>query len=99
VEQFLTIEIFGQPYTLKTASEGSKGKEIADFLVREVSEIEARYSGKSTTVDRTSILLLAALNIAHKNFELRKGYSDTLKEISERFELLSVKLDNALPAA
>jgi cell division protein ZapA (FtsZ GTPase activity inhibitor) len=99
VEQFLTIEIFGQPYTLKTDSDGLKGKEIADLLVREVTEIEARYSGKSTTVDKTSILLLAALNIAHKNFELRKSYSEALKEISDRSELLIVELENALPSA
>jgi hypothetical protein len=40
LEHFVTIELFGQPYTFKSDAEASKAKEVADLLLQEVAKIQ-----------------------------------------------------------
>jgi len=94
LEQLVTIELFGQPYTFKAQSDVSNAKEVADHLVKEVTRIETQYSSKSS-VNKLATLILAALNIANENIKLKKGHSDLLKDISKR----SVNLIHMLDAA
>jgi cell division protein ZapA (FtsZ GTPase activity inhibitor) len=95
LEQLVTIELFGQPYTFKTESDVNDPKEVADFLVREVSKIETQHSSKSPNVNKIATLILAALNIANENIELKNRHSDLLRDVSNR----SSSLINALDAA
>ena len=95
MEQLVTIELFGQPYTFKTESDASKAKEVADYLVEEVARIETQHSTISSNVTKLTTLILAALNIANENFELNKKHSDLLKDISKRSTNLIRALDTA----
>ena len=95
MEQLVTIELFGQPYTFKTESDANKAKEVADYLVKEVTRIETQHSKISSDVTKLTTLILAALNIANENIELKKNHSDLLKNISIR----STNLIRALEAA
>ncbi len=95
MEQLVTIELFGQPYTFKTESDVSKAKEVADYLVKEVARIEIQHSKISSNVTKLNTLILAALNISNENIELKKTHSDLLKDISTR----SANLIRALDAA
>ena len=70
MEQLVTIELFGQPYTFKAQSDVSNAKEVADHLVKEVTKIETQYSSKSS-VNKLATLILAALNIANENIKLK----------------------------
>lgn len=90
LEQLVTIELFGQPYTFKVEEESSKAKEVADLLVNEVTKVEL--STKSSTITKQTILILAALNIASENYKLKKIYSD----MSERSANLIRELDMCL---
>jgi cell division protein ZapA (FtsZ GTPase activity inhibitor) len=45
LEQLVTIELFGKPYTFKAKSEVKKAKEVADLLAKEVSRVESQKSG------------------------------------------------------
>jgi cell division protein ZapA (FtsZ GTPase activity inhibitor) len=94
LEQLVTIEIFGQPYTFKTDSDVVNAKEVADYLVQEVTKIETQDSSKSS-VTKFATLLLAALNIANENIEMKKKYSDLLKNFSKRSMNLIRTLDTA----
>lgn len=94
MEQLVTIEIFGQPYTFKTDSDVVNAKEVADYLVQEVTKIETQDSSKSS-VTKFTTLLLAALNIANENIEMKKKYSDLLKNFSKRSMNLIRTLDTA----
>ncbi|MDM8521985.1 cell division protein ZapA [Desulfococcaceae bacterium HSG8] len=96
MEQFVTIELFGQPYTFKAEAEASEAKEVADFLVREVDKLEIRLSGKSPTITKQTILILAALNIASEHYNLKKEHSDLLRVISERSKNLICAVDRYL---
>ena len=94
MEQLVKIELFGQPYTFKTESGATNAKEVADYLVKEVAKIETQHLSKSS-VTKLTTLILAALNIANENIELKKNHSDLLKNISIR----STNLIRALEAA
>ncbi|OQX27733.1 MAG: hypothetical protein BWK80_03870 [Desulfobacteraceae bacterium IS3] len=96
LEQLVTIELFGQSYTFGAETEISKAEEVADLLVKEVARIEGQLSAKSSTIPRQTILILAALNIAGENYELKKKYSERLKNISERSANLIQAIDMCL---
>ena len=95
MEQLVTIELFGQPYTFKAQSDVGNAKEVADHLVKEVTKIETQYSGKSS-VNKLATLILAALNIANENIKLKKSHSDLLMDISEKSANLIHTLDAAV---
>lgn len=93
LENYITIELFGQPYTFKAEVEVSKAKEIADFLMREVSKVEDQLSKTTKNITKQTILILAALNIASENLELKKNHLNFLQKISERTSNLIQALD------
>ena len=95
MEQLVTIELFGQPYTFKAQSDVSNAKEVADHLVKEVTKIETQYSGQSP-VNKLATLILAALNIANENIKLKKSHSDLLEDISKKSANLIHLLDAAV---
>jgi len=94
LEQLVTIELFGQPYTFRAESNVTHAKEVADCLVKEVARIEKINPNQSSGTKLTT-LLLAALNIANENVELKKSHSDLLSNISKR----SANLIHALGVA
>ena len=93
MEQLVTIELFGQPYTFKTQSELSQAKEVADFLVKEVSKVSDYYPNKSAKMNHVTIMILAALNIAQEYLELERNRSNFINTVSERSAELLRKLD------
>ena len=96
MEQLVTIEIFGRPYTFKAESEATKAKEVVDFLKREITKVETQQSGKSPGITKLAILILAALNIANENFDLKTNHSELFEQISERSARLNRRLDDCL---
>ena len=96
MEQLVTIELFGKPYTFKAESEVKKAKEVADFLAKEVSRVESQQSGESSTASDLTTLLLAALNIAYQNMELEGNYSKFMQDIAERSAKLIRKMDECV---
>ncbi len=96
MEQLVTIELFGKPYTFKAKSEVKKAKDVADFLAKEVSRVESQQSGESSTASDLTTLLLAALNIAYQNMELEGNYSKFMQDIAERSAKLIRKMDECV---
>ena len=66
MEQLVTIELFGQPYTFKTQGELGRAKEVADFLVREVTRVASQQPNQSARMNQVTIKILTALNIAQE---------------------------------
>ena len=94
-EPVVTIEIFGQPYTFKADADALMAKEVADFLVKEVNRVEVEMSSTSASITKKAILILAALNIANENFELKRNQSHILRHIAQRSRNLIRTLDSA----
>ena len=84
MDQLVTIELFGRPFTFKADKDVSTAKEVADFLVQEVSKIEDQLSNKSSTINKQAVLILAALNIANEYFKCKQNHKDLLEIVSDR---------------
>ena len=95
MEQLVTIELFGQPFTFKTEADITDAKEVADYLVKEVAKVETPHSSQSS-VTKFATLILAALNIANENIEQKRKNSDLLIHISKKSANLIRELDAAL---
>ena len=96
MEQLVTIELFGRKHTFKAESDVQQAKEIAEVLVKEVSRVESRQSGKSSMESNLATLMLAALNIAHQNLELENRHKAFAQDFSERSRQLIRQLDDCV---
>ena len=94
--ELITIELFGYPFTFQADSNIARAKEIAEYLAKEVSNLEKEISSKSSHVDQKAILILAALNITGKYFEYRQKHDDLLHQMALRSKDLLNQLDAGL---
>lgn len=93
VEPTVTIELFGQPYTFRVQTEIGKAREIADLYAQEVAKVQSQQIKEKSGITQTAILIIAALNIASENVELRTHYETMLQDISRRSADLIRELD------
>ncbi len=96
MEHFVTIELFGQPYTFKSDAEASKAKEVADLLVQEVAKVQEQQGGPSAHIPKLTILILAALNITHRIEQVKNDYGAFAEKMAERSDRLNQMLDEGL---
>lgn len=94
MEHLITIEIFGQPFSFKADIDSHRAKEVADYLVNQISQVESQQTEKSSNISKLAIMILAALNIANENIELKKEQARFLEELFDRSSRLSTKLDD-----
>jgi cell division protein ZapA (FtsZ GTPase activity inhibitor) len=93
LEQLVTIELFGQPYTFKTESEFHRAKEVADYLAQEVARVENLQSKQASRLNQTTIMIMAALNIINDYLDLQRDRNNLLQELNTRSANLIQKLD------
>lgn len=96
LEQHVTVDLLGQSYTFKAESETINAQQVADYLVKEVEKIEAQQHGQQLGLSKLNIMILAAMNIANENVELKKRHSDLYQELSKRSLKLIKRLDDHL---
>ena len=96
LEQLVTIELFGQPYTFKSESDSGKAERVAETLTRAVTKIEERQSGHKGHMANLTKMILAALDIANENHALALKHSELQKSLSECSNRLNRLLDDGL---
>jgi len=97
LEQIVTIQLFGRPYTFKVESEGVKAREVADYLVEAVAKVEGKHTNQTSDISKFAILISAALNITSEHVEYKRNQSVLLRDISERSANLIRMLDQTEP--
>ena len=83
-------------HTFKANSEVTKAKAVADLLVKEVCRIEDQQANQSSNMSKLTILMLAALNIANENIEMKSDHAKLLHDITDRTTNLIHTLDNSV---
>ena len=96
MEQILTIELFGQSYKFKTKIDKQDAKQVTDLLLEQVNKTEKQQSVKSPQINKLSIMIIVALNIANKNVEIKKESLDLVNNISKGYTKLISDLDSVL---
>ncbi len=84
MDQLLTIEVLGQPFTFKSDSKESEARAVADFVAKSVDQVRLQCAHQVPTPDKRAILILAALNIASEYFDLKKKHQEVLDDINQR---------------
>jgi len=84
LDQHVTIEIFGHPFTFKADRDISKAKEVAAYLEEEVGKVERQLSDASVSINKRAILILAALNIANEYFEMKENQAVLLEMMAQK---------------
>ncbi|MDQ0339864.1 cell division protein ZapA [Caldalkalibacillus uzonensis] len=73
----VTVEIFGQKYTLKGEASEAYMKEVAHYVDEKMRELSA----KNPSLDTTKTAVLTAVNLADEYFKLQQEYEDLIKLI------------------
>ena len=93
MDQHVTIEIFGHPFTFKADQDISKAKEVAAYLEEEVGKVERQLSAESVNINKRAILILAALNIANEYYNLKENQAVLLEMMAQKTTGLLDSLD------
>ena len=93
MDQHVTIEIFGHPFTFKADQDISKAKEVAAYLEEEVGKVERQLSAESVNINKRAILILAALNIANEYYDLKENQAVLLEMMAQKTTGLLDSLD------
>jgi len=96
LDQVLTIDVLGQPFTFKADSDVFDAKAVADYVIKSVDQARAQCAQKTLFPDKGAILILTALNITNEFLELKNKYDQLLHNISQRSENLLHTLENQL---
>lgn len=96
MDQVLTIEILGQPFTFKTDVDIAQAKTVADYVVKSVDQAKRQCAGKTIAPDKRAILILTALNITKAYFDLQKQHDNLLHDINQRSGNLLHALESQL---
>ncbi len=88
----VTIQIYGESYTLKAGGDPSYIKEVAAFVDGKMREISSE--GKAITTDK--VAMLAALNIADELFKARREWKLSDEETEKKIEELLSALQKAI---
>jgi cell division protein ZapA (FtsZ GTPase activity inhibitor) len=96
LEQIVTIEILGQPYTFKADTETVRANQVADLLLREVQLVQDQQPGPSTNIPKLTLMILAALNIAQQIIQLKTDAESFMTQLTMRCEALNRMLDEGL---
>jgi cell division protein ZapA (FtsZ GTPase activity inhibitor) len=93
LEQLVTINLFGQPYTFRAENDSVNPAEVADCLMEEVRKVESHQTGAHGDANKFAMLLIAALNIANEHIKLKKDLEAFKEMIAERSDQLNRHLD------
>ena len=96
MDQLLTIDILGQPFTFKTDSNEADARAVADYVVKAVDSIHVQNAQRTQSLDKRAILILAALNIANDYMILNRKYQQLLQDINHRSANLIQVLETQL---
>lgn len=95
--ELITITLFDKPYTFRVEKEIDKARKVSKMLESEVGRVSRQVAEKSTNTTEQNILILAALNIANENYELKELQARMKSTISEKSTDLIKLIDNTIP--
>jgi cell division protein ZapA (FtsZ GTPase activity inhibitor) len=96
LEQLLTINLFGQPYTFKAETESGQPDEVANCLMDEVRKVESHQSGPHGELSKFKMLLVAALNIADEHVKLKNEMKVLTELVSDKSTHLKNRVDSSV---
>jgi cell division protein ZapA (FtsZ GTPase activity inhibitor) len=94
VDQVLTLDILGQPFTFKADVDAKDAKAVADYVVESVDRARSQCAQKTVSIDKRAILILTALNITNEYFELKKRHQRLLHDLNRKSDDLLQSIES-----
>ena len=91
-EQLITIELFGEKFNFKAAEGHLKAEEIAEYLKRELENVESQLPPQTAKSNKLAMLVLVALNISKQYIELMHNHLKFVNSVSARTERLGAMI-------
>ena len=82
MKKILSFELFGVHHKLSSDEDISHAREAAEFLKKEVGNVQQEVFGKPTGRDPFSVLLLTALNISSEYTKLKRAHDAITDRVS-----------------
>jgi cell division protein ZapA (FtsZ GTPase activity inhibitor) len=96
LDQLIKIHLFGQTFTFRTDFGAQQAETVATMLMDEVERIAGRSGGTTSEMNRLTVMILAALNLANENYELKFSRESGQQGLKQRANRIVSVLDNAL---
>lgn len=96
MDQVVTIDILGQPFTFKTDADIADAREVAEYVAKSVGQAEQQCAKKTLVPEKRTVLILTALNITNEYFDLKKKHEKLLQDIDQRSNHLLNTLESQL---
>jgi cell division protein ZapA (FtsZ GTPase activity inhibitor) len=91
-EQLITIELFGEKFNFKAEEGRLKAEEIAEYLKRELENVESQLPAQTAKSNKLAMLVLVALNISKQYIELMNNHLKFVNSVSARTERLGAMI-------
>jgi cell division protein ZapA (FtsZ GTPase activity inhibitor) len=83
-EQLITIELFGEKFNFKADEGHLKAEEIAEYLKRELENVETQLPTHAAKSNKLAVMALVALNISKQYIELLHKHIKFVNSVSAR---------------
>lgn len=91
-ERLTQVEIYGQPYTLRSDGDSPHIEELASYVDGKMHEI----AQSTATVDSLKVAILAALNIAEEYHQMKREIERQRMDLAVRTAEWERLLDSAI---
>lgn len=93
MEKIITINLLGEEFKFR-ANDGDVAPEmIADFLMKELKAVESGFPAHAKKTNKLAMIVLAALNIARQNIELKNCQQQFLASVASRASRIEQLID------
>jgi len=93
LEDLVTIELFGRPFSFKADAEVTSPQEVAESLYAEVKSVQDAQIERSERISDLATMILTALNITNSKFEMKRKQMEVMHDIYQKTEMTLKKLD------
>ena len=93
MEKIITIDLLGEEFKFRAADDDVAPEVIADFLMKELKAVESGLPAHVKKTNKLALIVLAALNIARQNIELKKGQQQFAASVAGRANRIEQLID------
>ncbi|NOY70131.1 MAG: cell division protein ZapA [Deltaproteobacteria bacterium] len=93
MEKIITIDLLGEEFKFRADDDDAAPEMIADFLMKELKAVESGFPAHVKKTNKLAIVVLAALNIARQNIELKKGRQQFMSYVTGRANRIEQLID------
>jgi len=94
MEKIISIDLLGEEFKFRANDDDISPEIIADFLTKELKAVESGFPAHARKTNKLAIIVLAALNIARQNIELKRSRQQFVASVAGRARRIEALIDS-----